>query len=140
MFKFGCLLICLTFSLLIRADDIKPFTSDGCSVFPEGTFEQKELWLTCCTAHDLDYWMGGTYEQRKQSDFRLKQCVENVGEPIIAKAMLAGVRVGGSPYWPSSFRWGYGWPYPRGYKALSQDELELIRQKLKNVDDIKNAQ
>ena len=39
--------------------------------------------------------------------------------------MLGGVRVGGSPYWPTQFRWGYGWPYPRGYQALSPDERTL---------------
>ena len=133
MLRIGLLLSFLMLSDTATADEIKPFSSDGCSAFPEGTFKQKELWLTCCTAHDLDYWMGGTYEQRRQSDFRLKQCVESVGEPLIAKAMLAGVRVGGSPYWPSTFRWGYGWPYPRGYKALSLDEMELVRNKLKDV-------
>jgi len=27
--------------------------------------------------------------------------------------MFVGVRVGGTPYLPISFRWGYGWPYLR---------------------------
>lgn len=29
------------------------------------------------------------------------------------RLMLAGVRVGGAPWWPTPFRWGYGWPWPR---------------------------
>ena len=41
--------------------------------------------------------------------------------------MLAGVRVGGSPYFPTSFRWGYGWPYPRWYRTLSESELKQIK-------------
>jgi len=46
----------------VNAESIKPFTSDGCSMFPDGTLEQKELWLSCCTAHDYAYWQGGTSE------------------------------------------------------------------------------
>ena len=100
----------LTFNVI--AGELKPFTSDGCSAFPDGNFEHNELWLTCCTAHDFAYWQGGTYQQRLESDRALKRCVEQVGEEEIAALMLAGVRVGGSPYFPTSFRWGYGWPYP----------------------------
>ena len=113
------------------ASELKPFKSDGCSAFPDGTPKQQDLWLKCCYAHDLDYWMGGSYGQRKASDQRLAQCVAQVGQPAIAKAMLAGVRVGGSPFWPTSFRWGYGWPYFRGYKALTDEELELVKARLK---------
>jgi hypothetical protein len=113
-------------SVSIHADEIKPFTSDGCSSFPDGTFKQKELWLSCCTAHDYAYWQGGTYLERLIADKELRKCVSNVGEPQIAKLMLAGVRVGGSPYFPTSFRWGYGWSYPRWYKALSELEKKQI--------------
>jgi hypothetical protein len=42
--------------------------------------------------------------------------------------MLAGVRIGGTPYLPTRFRWGYGWPWPRGYRALTPAELEQSRQ------------
>ena len=111
----------------VKAEDIKPFTSDGCSLFPDGTFEQNELWLSCCTAHDLAYWQGGTYEQRLDADNELRQCVAKVGEPQIANLMLAGVRVGGSPYFPTSYRWGYGWSYSRFYKPLTEEEkLQII--------------
>lgn len=61
-----------------------------------------------------------------QADQSLK-----AGEPEIAKLMLAGVRVGGSPYFPSSYRWGYGWSYPRGYQQLSEDDRSNIHNKLK---------
>jgi len=40
--------------------------------------------------------------------------------------MLAGVRVGGTPYLPTRFRWGYGWPFFRGYQPLNADELKQI--------------
>lgn len=103
---------------------LKPFTTDGCSDFPNGTLKQKNLWLACCTAHDKKYWAGGTYQERKLADRELKECVAAVGKPAIAQLMLAGVRVGGSPWWHTPFRWGYGWPYGRGYKALTPEEKE----------------
>lgn len=108
--------------------DLNPFISDGCSSFPNGTFEQNELWLSCCERHDLDYWKGGTYQQRLDSDRALRVCVAKVGEPEIALLMLAGVRVGGTPFLPTSFRWGYGWGYPRFYGPLSDDELQQVRE------------
>ena len=116
----------LLFSEFLQADTLKPFTSDGCSAFPDGTFDQKTLWLDCCQRHDFDYWQGGTYQQRLASYNQLKICVSKVGEPTIAALMLAGVRVGGTPYFPTSFRWGYGWSYPRLYGELSTDELAQV--------------
>jgi hypothetical protein len=108
--------------------EIRPFTSDGCSAFPDGTLEQKELWLSCCTTHDIAYWKGGTYKERLQSDKDLQMCVEGIGEPEVALLMFTGVRVGGTPYLPTTFRWGYGWPYPRAYGELNALELEQIKK------------
>ncbi|GAB1266896.1 hypothetical protein NBRC116493_01490 [Aurantivibrio infirmus] len=119
---------------LCAAAELAPFSSDGCSDFPDGTLQQKTLWLDCCTAHDRSYWLGGTQAEREFADKELQSCVAGVGEPEIALLMLAGVRVGGSPYWITRYRWGYGWPYwqgwrPRGYRVLSEDEklqVELL--------------
>ncbi|WGL16011.1 hypothetical protein PVT68_14695 [Microbulbifer bruguierae] len=88
--------------------------------------EQKDLWLTCCQKHDYDYWKGGTYQERLASDKALEACVAEVGQPEIALLMLAGVRVGGTPFLPTRFRWGYGWPYPRLYGELTPSELEQV--------------
>ena len=119
--------------------DIKPFNSDGCSGFPEGTAEQQELWLHCCQQHDLAYWRGGTYTERVAADEALQACVAQVGEPVIAELMLVGVRVGGSAYFPTRFRWGYGWRYFRGYKALSENEQEQVQDALKRHDDTRST-
>lgn len=110
------------------ADTLKPFSSDGCSAFPDGTLEHRELWLACCQQHDLAYWKGGTSRERVRADEALRQCVAQVGEPAIAALMLAGVRVGGSPYWPTRFRWGYGWRWPRFYKRLSDSERAQVER------------
>jgi len=109
---------------------LKPFTSDGCSDFPDGTPKHKTLWLGCCTEHDKAYWQGGTYKERRQADRELQRCVASVGEPGIAALMRAGVRVGGSPCWPTRFRWGYGWPWPRGYRALTAAERDQVQKAL----------
>jgi hypothetical protein len=110
---------------------LKPFTTDGCSKFPDGMPAHKTLWLSCCTEHDKAYWQGGTYRDRRKADEELRRCVANVGEPGIAALMLAGARVGGSPYWPTRFRWGYGWPWPRGYRALTPAERDQVQQALR---------
>lgn len=115
------------FPLVSLADEIRPFESDGCSSFPNGTVQQNALWLSCCVAHDYSYWKGGTYQDRVAADKELVNCVSAAGEPEIALLMLAGVRVGGTPYLPTRFRWGYGWPFPRGYKALTEDEIRQIQ-------------
>jgi len=67
------------------------------------------------------------------ADNALKSCVSKVGEPEIAAIMLTGVRVGGSPYFPTPYRWGYGWPYSRGYKPLSKDEKLEVKAKLDHL-------
>ncbi len=111
-----------------HAENLKPFTSDGCSAFPDGTLMQNQLWLSCCQKHDYDYWKGGTYQERLASDKALKTCVAKVGEPQIALLMLAGVRVGGTPFLPTEFRWGYGWPYPGLYGPLTVEEQAQVER------------
>lgn len=120
----------LTFALVLfsaEAVELAPFESDGCSAFPDGTLEQQELWLDCCYQHDLAYWQGGTEQQRKLADEALQSCVAQVGEEEIALLMLAGVRVGGSPFFPTPFRWGYGWPFPRDYGELTEQEKRQVQ-------------
>ncbi len=122
------------------ADELSDFTSDGCSAFPEGTIEQKQLWHSCCVIHDLAYWKGGNADERKAADIALESCVAEVGEPGIAKLMLAGVRVGGTPWLPTRFRWAYGWPYLRGYKEAVEDELRQIERKTEAAMELLQAQ
>lgn len=126
--------IFLVFTLLISKGviaELQPFTSDGCSAFPDGTMSHQNLWLSCCETHDYSYWKGGSYKERVVSDEALQACVAAVGKPDIAAMMLAGVRVGGTPYLPTKFRWGYGWPYFRDYQSLTPDELKQVELKRK---------
>lgn len=105
------------------ADGLAPFTTDGCSMFPDRSPDGKVDWCDCCLAHDLAYWRGGTEEGRLQADRQLKSCVERrTGNRPLAEAMFLGVRAGGGPQARTSYRWGYGWPYGRGYRALTEAE------------------
>ena len=106
------------------------FTTDGCSRVPDGTPSHRELWKHCCYHHDKAYWRGGTYEQRRAADRELRMCVAEVQDPALALIMYEGVRAGGSPWWPTSYRWAYGWPYGRGYRELSEAEQRMADEVL----------
>ncbi|MDY6905375.1 MAG: hypothetical protein SWH61_11880 [Thermodesulfobacteriota bacterium] len=104
---------------------IKDFTSDGCSLFPDGS------WCECCFEHDISYWYGGTPEDRKEADRALRQCVkEKTGSGILAWMMYRGVRAGGHPVFPTWYRWGYGWDYGRMYQTLTEEEFKAAEEKL----------
>ncbi len=128
------LLLLFGISAVCFGGDLKPFTTDGCSSFPDGTPDNRALWVNCCIRHDLSYWKGGTSQERLDADLALQNCVKAVGETEVARLMLAGVRAGGSPYFPTPYRWGYGWPYARGYRTLSTDELVQVQQRLQDLE------
>lgn len=134
-FLFTALFITISICLpgLSAANTLKPFTTDGCSLWIDGTLEQPNLWRHCCVAHDLNYWIGGSEEQRKQSDQDIQACVKAAQGSGMANYIYTNVRWGGSPYWMSNYRWGYGWGYlnglwPRGYQAPTAEEQQLIDQ------------
>ena len=110
--------------------ELADFTTDGCSMFPDGTPTQPKLWCQCCVDHDKAYWAGGTADERRHADVVLKECVLALGQPKTAELIWVGVRFGGSAYWPTPFRWSYGWPYTRGYRALTLTELAAAQEKL----------
>jgi hypothetical protein len=108
-------------------NQLTPFATDGCSLWLDGTYAQPNLWRHCCVAHDLAYWLGGTQAQRKAADQAIEVCVAKAQGPGMADYIYTNVRWGGSPYWMTSYRWGFGWPYwqamkPRGYAEPSLDE------------------
>ncbi len=123
------LLNLLTYSVL--ADGLDNFSSDGCSQFPDGTFTQENLWCDCCITHDIAYWQGGNRKQKNQADQALRVCVFNkTGSLLLADTMYYGVTFGGSPVFPTWYRWGYGWRYGRGFQSLNIYEMEQVEDKL----------
>ncbi len=113
------------------ASDLRAFTSDGCSLFPDGTIKDRTKWCDCCLSHDLAYWQGGTAGERKKADEALRDCVlDRTKDTALAKIMYLGVRAGGHPAFPAWYRWAYGWSYGRGYKPLSKAEKQRVRERL----------
>jgi protein tyrosine phosphatase (PTP) superfamily phosphohydrolase (DUF442 family) len=114
-----------------QAADIRPFTSDGCSLFPDGTIRDRTKWCDCCLSHDIAYWQGGTADERKKADEALRDCVrERTKDKALAETMYLGVRAGGHPAFPSWYRWGYGGNYGKGYTSLSDEEKQQVRKLL----------
>lgn len=108
-----------------------PFTSDGCSLFPDGTFKDRSKWCDCCLTHDLAYWQGGSAEERNLADMALRDCVlKRTGDQQLAETMYLGIRAAGHPAFPTWYRWGYGWPYGRGYQPLSEVEKFHVQERL----------
>jgi hypothetical protein len=113
------------------AGELKDFTSDGCSLFPDGTMKDRAKWCDCCFEHDISYWQGGAADERRTADERLRACVqERTGDKVLAETMYLGVRAGGSPAFPTWYRWAYGWPYGRGYRRLTEEERGHVRSRL----------
>jgi hypothetical protein len=104
--------------------DLKSFTSDGCSLFPDASVISGDNWCSCCFEHDVAYWRGGTEEEREAADRALQACVsEKTGNAALGRLMYEGVQAGGSPYFLTWYRWGYGWDYERKYRALTPTEV-----------------
>ena len=73
-------------------------------------------WAACCFEHDIAYWCGGSREQRKAADRDLRDCVARSGESsAFANFVRLTVTIGGAPWLPFPWRWGYGWKPGRGY-------------------------
>ena len=105
-------------------EEMRPFTTDGCSRFPDRSKIDKSDWCECCVRHDLAYWRGGSAEARLQADKELSACVlRTTGNKGLAELMFAGVRAGGGPYLNTTYRWGYGWPFGKGYVDLTPEEV-----------------
>lgn len=127
-FSLGLLILSLDIAL---AGQLTDFSSDGCSLFPDGTPTEQTLWCDCCFIHDIAYWQGGNRKQKKQADEALRECIlEKTYSRLLANTMYYGVALGGSPAFPNWYRWGYGWRYGRGFKSLNQYEKSRVKEKL----------
>lgn len=89
---------------------------NGCSLAPDFNFPR------CCDTHDARYWAGGTADERKQADRRFRECIATTGHRALSNLYYFGVRIGGTPYLPTPWRWGFGWNYPHGYEPLLEVE------------------
>ena len=112
------------------ASEINDFTSDGCSLFPNGTLEDRHQWCDCCFNHDIAYWRGGSEDERKEADLALQACaLKRTGSKALADTMYYAVRFGGSSAFPTWYRWGYGWNYGKGNMLLTEKERKQADEK-----------
>lgn len=126
-----CAQHCAAQSGVAAQDILKPFTTDGCSLWIDGTPKHPYLWRHCCVAHDKSYWVGGPKLLRLAADNALHACVTELAGVTMANYMHFFVTTGGSPIWATPYRWGYGWSYmdagkPRGYKLLTDVEQAQV--------------
>ena len=97
--------------------------SGGMSKAWRWLFDAPPPWEGCCNRHDQPYAQGGTAKQRFKADTALLRCVAQSGHPWWAMAMFIAVRLGGGPYLPTPWRWGFrsqsfwsnptSWFYPK---------------------------
>lgn len=95
-----------------------PFTDDGCSCAPDGDFGE------CCRAHDRVYYQGGSKQERLEADRVLRDCIRRKGHTIADDIYYFGVRIGGVPWLPTPWRWGFGYPFKKGHRGYSQSDTE----------------
>lgn len=136
--------------------DVVPFTTDGCSSFPDGFNTGKDnfkQWRHCCVKHDFDYYAGGTKLAKNISDSKLSQCVskalnsdkvtrtDKIFGNSMGRIMLDGVKVGGLPKFlmfksQAGYRWGYGVPNNNGFLDINSNEIhEKLRLELIEFSD-----
>lgn len=138
----GMVLVLFIISCTPANHVIAEFKSDGCSMFPDRSPNGEKDWSECCLEHDILYWQGGTRYDRFVADSLFRECVlEKTGDRHQAEIVFRAVRIGGSPYFPTWYRWGYGWNYLRDYEPLSDEERIMINEKFKdpfpNVNEVK---
>ena len=127
----GLIVVLFVLGILVACSSetqLSAFSSDGCSLFPDASLINQDDWCECCFEHDIEYWKGGTQQERQVADDRLKQCVyTKTNNEVLANILHQGVRFGGSPYFYNWYRWGYGWNYDRKYQALTDKEINQAK-------------
>ena len=89
-------------------DVLDNFVSDGCSMWPDE--RRGKDYRRCCIVHDMEYWVGGSQDDKFRADCRLAICVSRHAGYKVAEAMFMGVRAGGTigDFFRTGWRWGYG--------------------------------
>ena len=84
---------------------------DGCSGGMSKTWRKvlgkNPPWEGCCDVHDQPYARGGSWLDRLIADIELLACMWKGGHPFWALVMFIGVRIGGVPFLPTPWRWGF---------------------------------
>lgn len=141
--KYTILLLLLIIAPSLRAEiKLKPFETDGCTMFMDGTYSQPGLWKHCCSEHDLRYWFGGSQADMDASDLRLRSCVQKVAGDNWAFVIYSGIRAGHHSPIKNKYQWNWGWTLSREKRPLTPAEIDYVKTELKslsvenvNIDD-----
>ena len=84
-----------------------PLVTNGCSGGRSRLYALGDSSISleqCCHRHDIDYELGGTKEDRKAADRRLRDCAlrkagGNAWKRFRARLMWSAVRAFGGAYW-----------------------------------------
>ncbi len=131
-----CLLLSDCFAENTPAFDstiLRPFETDYCTGFPEGTRNEPGLWKHCCIEHDLHFWAGGSLQARRRADRRIQECIREAGAPGIARLMYLGIRIGAlSPFKIQKKKWGNAWVDGRGDRhSLTAEDILLLEEEFR---------
>lgn len=128
MKKIIFILLFISFPCLAVVEaDPKPFVTDYCTLYVEGTRAQPNLWRHCCLEHDLYCWAGGSLDDKNVSDLKLKACVQMTGARTQAILIYAAVVIGGhSPIHIKSKQWGNTWENRPRYLSLTESETSKV--------------
>lgn len=110
---------------------VRPFVTDGCTYWPEGTRAEPNLWHHCCVDHDLALWAGGTPAERLATDLRLRDCVAATGQPEQAEIMYLGARIGARYPFKNGMQWGNAWSQHESRCAeLKPPEIDALEAEI----------
>ena len=114
------------------AAELRPFKTDGCTGYADGTRKKPGLWKHCCVEHDLGFWAGGDSRERRLTDERLRDCIAATGEKLQAEIIYLGVRLGSySPMKIRGMQWGNAWsPWATRKEKLLSGEIDSLEDEI----------
>lgn len=132
MIKYIFIFIIFTINLA-SANQLKPFVTDFCTMFADGTPSQPTLWRHCCVEHDLHYWYGGSDKDQDEADLKLKACVDEVAGGTWANLIYIGVRAGHYSPIKNAHKWSWGWEAHRENKEICEQEKLYVIEELRKL-------
>lgn len=114
--KIASSILALVVAAPIAAANLPPPHEDGCSggiswVY-RNVFGIVPKYEHCCNKHDDPYGRGGTPTEKVKADVEFFWCVKDEGgNAIVASMYFVGVTIGGQPFFPFGWRWGYKLDY-----------------------------
>ena len=115
-------------------NSLKPFFTDGCTLFVDGPPNKPGLWRDCCILHDMRYWYGGNQSNMNQADLNLKSCVNSVAGSKWAELLYLGVRTGHHSPIRNKTHWSWGWLTPRALSELTVSENEYVKTEIERLN------